>query len=122
MAKFTFYRSYRFTQKDQVCDALKTMIRDDEHLNNNQVRAISGVAAQTIHGWLDGPTQRPQNATITAVASSLGYVRRDYFDKRTGRYTVAFQKDLPNIDYREEIKKQADWLLKHGNKKKRNGK
>src|SRR5262245_15964184 len=113
-AKVGIYRNYRFTNKDQICDALRTMIRSDEHLNNNQVHEISGVAAGTINGWLDGPTMRPQNASTTQVSAALGYVRRDKLE-RDGTVTIGFVK-ARELDYRDEIEKQADWYLKHGGK------
>lgn len=116
MAKFGVYRNYQYLTKDPICGSLKTMIRSDEHLKNKDVSALSGVSATTVHGWLDGPTVRPQNATITAVAASLGYVRRDSFNSR-GQVEVAFVK-VADLDYKREMEKQADWILKQDRKKK----
>src|SRR5262245_7976535 len=99
MARVTVYRSYRFITKDPICDAMRTLIRN-EKLNNNQVHEISGVAAATVHGWLDGGTRRPQNVTVSAVSAALGYVRRDYFDGR-GNVVIGFAKDK-ELDWQEE--------------------
>lgn len=119
MAKINIpYRCYRFIDKDPITDALRTMIRSDEHLNNNQVHEISGVAAQTIHGWLDGATRRPQNASTSQVSAALGYVRRDYIDKRTGMLVISFVKDR-ELDWGAEIEKQTKWFLGHGGKGKK---
>src|SRR5262245_32979603 len=117
--RFGGYRSIRFMrgEKDESIGALRTMIRSDEHLNNNQVSQISGVSATTIANWFDGATQRPQNATMMAVSSALGYLRRDYRNK-DGTVSPGYVKDLEKIDYEEEMVKQADWLLKQGRKKK----
>lgn len=117
MARFGVYRNYRYNwiDKDPICDALRTMIRSDEKLKNNQVHQISGVAAATIDGWLDGATKRPQNVTVSQVTASLGYVRQDKLDK-DGRLHIGFVK-ARELDFREEIEKQADWLLKHGKQK-----
>src|SRR5262245_61508271 len=116
-AKVGIYRNYRFIDKDPICDALRTMIRSDEHLNNNQVHEISGVAAGTINGWLDGGTRRPQNSSTSQVAGALGYARRDSLN-RDGTVVPGYVK-VRELDYRDEIDKQADWHLKHGGKPKK---
>lgn len=120
MARY-LYRNYRFKDKDPICDALRTVIRSEEHLKNNHVHQISGVAAQTIDGWLDGATRRPQNATVCQVTAALGYVRRDEL-KTDGSVVVGFIK-AKDYDYKKEIEKQADFYLKtHGPPKKRKAK
>jgi hypothetical protein len=120
MARY-LYRNYRFKDKDPICDALRTVIRSEEHLKNNHVHQISGVAAQTIDGWLDGATRRPQNATVCQVTAALGYVRRDEL-KTDGSVVVGFIK-AKDYDYKKEIEKQADFFLKtHGPPKKRKAK
>ena len=111
MAKIGIYRNYRFIDKDPICDALRTMIRSDEHLKNNQVHEISGVAAQTIDGWLDGATRRPQNATVCQVSAALGYVRHDRL-RKDGTLEVGFEK-VSVVDHKKEKEKQATWFLKH---------
>jgi transcriptional regulator with XRE-family HTH domain len=118
--RFSGYRGIRFMrgEKDEIIGALKTMIRTDEHLNNNQVADISGVAPSTIANWFDGDTKKPQNATVMALTSTLGYLRRDYRN-RDGTVSPGFVKDQPDIDYEAEKKKQADWLLKQGRPKKK---
>lgn len=112
------YRTYRFIDKDPIIDAVKTMVHD-EHLKAGAVHEISGVSASTIHNWFDGDTRRPNNATVMAVASSLGYGRRDEITK-DGRVVPGFAK-LRDLDYQKEIEKQADFILKQnsGPKKKR---
>lgn len=114
MAKFLIYRSYRFIDKDPIIDAVRTVVQD-EHLNNNRVHDISGVAAGTLTNWFEGGTRRPQNSTVTAVTAALGYVRRDVLNK-DGTVAVAFAK-ARDLDWQDEIEKQANWLLKHGKKK-----
>jgi hypothetical protein len=121
--RFAGYRGIRFMrgEKDESIGALRTMIRDDEHLNNNQVERISGVKAGTIKNWFDGDTKKPQNATMMAVSSALGYLRRDHRNA-DGTVSPGFVKDLKSINYAEEMVKQADWLLKHGHTKKKGAK
>lgn len=123
MARVTIYRNYRFIDKDPICDALRTMIRGNEHLKNHQVHQIAGVASGTIEGWLDGATKRPQNATVTQVSAALGYVRSDDLTS-DGSVIVGFRKARAYAgDWNREIEKQANFLLKFGKKTKpkRNG-
>ena len=118
--RFHGYRGIRFMrgEKDEIIDALRTMIRSDEHLNNNQVAEITGVSSTTIHNWLDGDTRKPQNATAMAVSSALGYLRRDYRNK-DGTVSPGFEKDLKSIDYEIEKQKQIDWWEKQGRPKRK---
>jgi len=112
------YRNYRFTDKDPIIDALRTVVKTEEKLNNHKASQITGVSTTTFDGWFEGGTRRPQNATVSQVAAALGYVRRDEL-KPNGEVVIGFVKVNSKIDYQEEIKKQADWLLKHGKQKKR---
>jgi hypothetical protein len=104
-------RTYRWFDKDPIIDAARTMI-GDEKLKLNMVHQISGVSATTLDNWFHGDTRKPQNDTLTALSSSLGYVRHDHLN-RDGTVTVAFEK-VRDLNYRKEIEKQANWLLKHG--------
>ena len=114
MAKVHIYRTYRFIDKDPVIDAIRTVVQK-EHLKNSAVHNISGVATATLDNWFEGSTKKPQNSTISAVTSALGYVRRDDIDER-GNLVIGYRK-ARDLDYHEEIEKQADWLLKHATPK-----
>lgn len=111
MARSYLYRNYRFIDKDPICTALRQVIRGEEHLKNHHVHQISGVAAQTIDGWLDGATRRPQNATISQVTAALGYVRHDEL-LPDGSVVPGFVK-AKDYDYDKEIEKQTKFFLKH---------
>jgi len=111
------YRNYRFIDKDPIIDAIKTVVKTDEQLKDNQAAAITGVSPTTFAGWFEGGTRRPQNATVSQVAAGLGYVRRDSLNA-DGTVTVGFVK-ARKLDYKEEREKQADWLLKQGRKTKK---
>jgi len=112
------YRHYNFVDKDPMIDALRTVVKAENHLTDGRASAISGVSTTTFHNWFEGTTRRPQNATATQVAAALGYVRRDELDSR-GHVHVGFVR-VRDLDYQKEIEKQADWLLKQrGPKKKR---
>lgn len=118
MAKINIYRTYRFIDKDPIIDALRTVVRDGEHLNDHRASVITGVSATTFHNWFEGGTRCPQNASATAAASALGYVRRDEL-RKDGSVSVGFVKArATSEEYRNEIKAQADWLLKQGKRKK----
>ena len=118
MVRSFFYRNYNFIDKDPICTALREVIRGQEHLKNHQVHQISGVAAQTIDGWLDGITRRPQNATVTQVTGALGYARHDEI-LPDGTVVPGFRK-VKRYDYDKEKQKQADFFLKmHPQSKKR---
>lgn len=103
------YRTYRFIDKAPTIDAVRTMVQD-EGLNNHQVSQISGVAGGTLAGWFDGDTRNPFDSTLTAVTSSLGYVRRDDL-QRDGTVRVGYIKARA-YNYQKEIERAADWLLK----------
>jgi hypothetical protein len=112
MARVTLhYRNYRWIDKDPIIDAIRTVVRSDEHLKNSMVHAISGVATATLDNWFDGTTKRPQNATITQVTGALGYVRHDEL-RADGTVVVGFRK-ARGLDWREEIEKQTKFFLKH---------
>jgi hypothetical protein len=116
--KVNIYRNYRFVDKDPIIDALRTVVKSEQHLTNGAASAISGVAPTTFHGWFDGATRRPNNATSTQVAAALGYVRRDELT-RDGQVVVGYVR-VRDLDLKKEREKMADWILKQrGPKKKR---
>jgi len=117
-ARITVYRTYRFIDKDPLIDAMRTVVRSEEHLTNGRAAAISGVSATTFHNWFEGATRRPQNACSSAAMAALGYVRRDTLTAK-GELVVGFVKEHDRIDYEKEIKRQADWLLSQGKQKKK---
>jgi len=65
------YKSYMFREKDPIIDALRTAV-SDSHKKYSIVQAESGVSSTTLHNWFHGKTRRPQFATVSAVARSLG--------------------------------------------------
>ena len=117
MARVQIYRTYRWIDKDPIIDAVRTVVKSEEKLKNSMVHEISGVSTSTLENWFDGSTRRPQNSTVTAVTSALGYVRQDTFN-RDGTVSIGFVKGRA-LDYQKEIEKQADWLLKQGVKPKK---
>ncbi len=125
MAKTYIYRTYRWVDKDPIIGAVMQVVKGEEHLKNNQVHQISGVATATLDNWFSGSTRRPQNSTVTAVTSALGYVRRDEL-LPDGTVVPGFRR-ARKLNWQDEIEKQGDWVLKHAQpkvkrkKKKSNG-
>ena len=117
MARIQIYRTYRWIDKDPIIDAVRTVVKSGERLKNTMVHQISGVATATLENWFSGSTRKPQNSTVTAVTSALGYVRRDSFNS-DGTVAINFVKTR-DLDYQKEIEKQADWVLKHSGKPKK---
>jgi hypothetical protein len=117
MARTYIYRSYRFIDKDPIIDAMRTVVQG-EHLKNSAVHSISGVATATLDNWFNGATRRPQNSTVMAAMTALGYGRRDEI-MPDGRIVPGFTKLHRKIDYREEMIRQADWVIKHARPKKK---
>jgi hypothetical protein len=105
------YRSLRFADRDQSVDAIQTIL-EDEHLSPHQAHEISGLAAQTITNWISGKTKRPQNITLAALSSSLGYVRRDDIDE-DGKLIMGYRK-ARKLDYVKEREKQATFMIAQG--------
>src|SRR4051812_5257513 len=106
MADVRLYRTYRFLDKDPVIDKIRTVV-DDEGLMKRLtiVHELSGVATTTLNNWFNGHTKKPQNPTIEAVLTSLGYERE-----------IVKKKD---IDIERERKMAADWLAKQNSGKKK---
>jgi hypothetical protein len=74
MANLTLYRTYRFIDKDPVIDQIRTLIQDEGLMKKlSIVHELSGVATATLENWFNGDTKSPQNRTIMAVTSALGY-------------------------------------------------
>lgn len=119
MATVHIYRTYRFLDKDPIIDALKTVVRSEEGLNDHRASVITGVSPTTFRNWFDGGTRCPQNATACAAAAGLGYVRRDEM-KADGTVVVGFIKARKTSkEFQDEIAAQADWVLKQGKRKRR---
>ena len=74
MAKVKVYRTYNFIDKDPIIDKVRTVLQDEGLYNaRNIVSELSGVSQSTLNNWFDGITKRPQNYTVQAVITALGY-------------------------------------------------
>jgi transcriptional regulator with XRE-family HTH domain len=77
------YKSYNFVDKDPIIDEIRTIVEKSGE-NYARVHEQSGVAITTLTNWFDGPTKRPQAATLNAVARALGY-KLGFVKMRTGK-------------------------------------
>lgn len=76
-------RGYRFVDRDPVLDEITRMITDSGldvgEIIDRVLDASSGsvhLSYATISNWLSRKTRRPQNFTVTWVATALGYQRQ----------------------------------------------
>jgi transcriptional regulator with XRE-family HTH domain len=93
------YRTYNMVDKDPAIDRIRTIVQDEGLFTNlSAVADISSVSASTLNNWFHGETMRPQNATIQAVLSSLGY-KTEYVKEK-------------DIDVEKERKAGKTWLEK----------
>lgn len=72
-------RSYRFKDKDPVCDEIATLVEDaglkgKQHVD--KIATLATLANGTVDALLYGETRLPRNSTIMAIATSLGFERR----------------------------------------------
>lgn len=76
MAVLRIYRTYRYVDKDPVIDKVRTVLSDEGLLKKlGLVHELSGVGDATLSNWFEGDTKKPQNPTVEAVLTSLGYER-----------------------------------------------
>lgn len=73
------YKTYNFKDKDPVIDILRRLVELDAAAASlsfgkmlERVEQRSGVSSSTLYNWFNGPTCRPQFATVQAVARALG--------------------------------------------------
>ncbi len=96
MADLKVYRTYRFIDKDPVIDEIRTLVQDEGLMKKLEiVHQLSGVSTATLDNWFNGDTKSPQNRTICAVTSALGYKR-------------AWQRER-SIDLEKELKIAKQW-------------
>jgi hypothetical protein len=77
MAIHKVLRTYRFIDKDPVCDELRTLVQDEgmyKRLGN--LAELASLHQSTIKNLFEGGTRKPQNATVMAIVTCLGYERK----------------------------------------------
>jgi hypothetical protein len=116
MARVKVIRTYRFLDKDPVCDELRTLVQDAGLYSKDKLGVVAILATlskATLHNLFFGGTRNPQNRTVMAIATSLGYERR--FQRTSNRWD--YEEELAKA--REFIKQQAKLRAKHAPKKKK---
>ncbi|HEY2243000.1 MAG TPA: hypothetical protein VGH47_02120 [Xanthobacteraceae bacterium] len=77
MPEFRTLRTYRFIDKDPVCDELRTLVEDRGLMDQlARVAELAGLAPATVQNLFNGETRKPQNRTVMGVATSVGYLRK----------------------------------------------
>lgn len=77
MADVRIYRTYRFIDKDPVIDEVRTIVQDEGLMKSLKiVSQLSGLTITTLTNWFSGGVRRPQNASVMAVITALGYERK----------------------------------------------
>jgi hypothetical protein len=73
-------RTYRFMDKDPVKDELQTILQDEGLFGKGkklgQVATLANLSPQTLDNLFFGDTRRPQNATVMAIITAVGYQRK----------------------------------------------
>ncbi len=96
MARISLYRTYRYVDKDPIIDKMRTLVQDEGLFKKlNIVHQLSGVSTSTLENWFHGDTKSPQNRTICAVITALGYEH-------------SFSK-VKQLDIEKELKVAAKW-------------
>lgn len=106
MAKVRIYRTYNFIDKDPIIDKVRTVLQDEGLAEKLGIVAeLAGVSKTTLDNWFEGITKRPQNYTVQAVVTSVGY--ESHFRR------------VNKIDVEKERVKAKKWAEKHRPKKKK---
>lgn len=92
-------RSYNFVDKDPEIDRFRTLWQK-EHIKENDLAVLSGLAASTVTNMFGGQTRRPQHATFAKMASAMGY-----------KYDLVREGDKP--DYDSELPKAREQFKEH---------
>lgn len=73
-ATVQFLKTYRFmpSEKDPIINCVHGLMKA-QNLNPNKLHGMTGVSATTLYNWFDGPTRRPQWATVSATLAGMGY-------------------------------------------------
>jgi len=119
MAYVKVSRTYRFMDKDPVCDELRTLVADAGLSGKKKAHIVAKLATlspSTIVNLFFGHTRKPQNATVMSIATSLGYER--HWQRTTNKWDL----DTELKAAREFIKRQAELRAKAKPEAKRKGK
>lgn len=72
--------AYLFTDKDPSIDDFRTVVVDQLGGTKRKqlavIEANGGPVVQTLDGWFNGDTMRPNNASMEAAGRALGFYRK----------------------------------------------
>lgn len=92
--------------KDPVKDELQTMLQDEGLFSKKNMRKLADLASlspSTLHNLFFGDTRKPQNATVMALVTAVGYERKFVKARK-----LNFEEEL--VLARAWNKKQAELL------------
>jgi transcriptional regulator with XRE-family HTH domain len=78
MAFVKVIRTYNWVDKDPVCDEMMMLVKDaglQGPKHTGKIAILATLSKSTVDNLLYGKTRKPQNNTIMAIATSLGYER-----------------------------------------------
>lgn len=101
--------SYNNVDKDPECDVFRT-IYQKEHIKEDDLAAIAGLATSTVKNLFGGQTRKPQHLTYAKLANAMGY---KYGLQRGDNERPDYEKEIPKAkderrDYRERLRKKRE--------------
>lgn len=119
MTSLKLHRTYRFIDKDPVIDEIRTLVQDEGLMKKlNIIHELSGVSATTLDNWFNGETKSPQNRTVCAVTSALGYKRKW---QRDGDFDVESELKIARAWNKRHEKRQQETQKRVASRRKPNG-
>lgn len=120
MAYTRVIRTYNYVDKDPICDEVANLV-DEAGLrgkkNCAKIATLATLATATVENLLYGGTKRPQNRTIMAIATSLGFERR--WQRTSNKWDLEEELIKARAFIAAERKKRAKELERERGKKKR---
>jgi len=98
------HRSYNNVEKDPEIDKFRT-IYQKEHIKENDLAILSGLASTTVTNLFGGQTRQPRHSTFAKIAGAMGY---EYGLRRETK--PDYESELPVA--REQYKAHKEALAK----------
>jgi hypothetical protein len=100
-------RSYNFQGRDPECDRFQTLYQK-EHLKEDDLAALAGLATSTVKNLFDGTTRAPRHATFAKLATAMGHTY-----SLTRALTPNYEVEIPKAkeqrkEYRVYLRKKKE--------------
>lgn len=101
--------SYNNVEKDPEVDVFRT-IYQKEHIKEDDLAAMAGLATSTVKNLFGGQTKKPQHLTYQKLATAMGY---KYGLQRGDNERPDYEKEVPRAKeeraaYRESLRKKRE--------------